>query len=176
MVVTSPVTIPQSVGLSHLWGDLDPSDTPGIQAVWKIEPRAEQSTFLYTLTIDGEELEQPIIARAFCQKHTGNQLGFRAVMLDLAKFVAPRLYEYDPRTGIGITLGGEFPVSPLFDRPNYNVGLEAQLFTEKEHYEGERCPFCNFFNNESSVWGGGNVGWTHASCAPWIVPRTWKLQ
>lgn len=176
MVVSNPVNPSLSVGVRHLWGDLNPEDTPDIQTVWRYEFRPGQSTHLYTLSVDGDNLESPLVTRVFSQKAAWDSGGFRTVMLSLAKSVAPRLYEHDPRTGLGITLGGAFPVSPLFDRPDYNVGLNAQLFTEKDHYEGERCPFCSLLNDDASLWAGGNVGWAHTSCTPWIAPRTWKLQ
>jgi hypothetical protein len=113
-----------------------------------------------------------------------------SVFSDLARRFAPTFYEVDPR--IGQTMAGKkFPMSPLFDpsvsiqRPDFcfdfyqrvtewlgGRGEDRHFYPQK--YPGPGCVFCRenvveHEHPEEVLWGGGNVGWVHHSCAPWIV-------
>jgi len=111
----------------------------------------------------------------------------------LAEKLAPSFYEIDPR--IGLSFAGEtFPNSPLFDPP-LNIRRPSTGF---HHYRKtvdwaekhrlpltsapasaptvDNCALCQESviqspDPETIVWGGGNVGWVHLECAPWIEDR-----
>lgn len=111
----------------------------------------------------------------------------------------PRVLEHDPR--IGMIFGPRttpWPRMPLCDKsteppylnPFWLLG-EAQKYAQSpsgfaprqrpafQPASWERCPLCQVGElvqtgcNDpwSVVWAGGNLGWVHASCATWIVPR-----
>jgi hypothetical protein len=107
---------------------------------------------------------------------------------ELARRFAPHLYEIDPR--IGFTLNMEsFPSSPLFDpqdrkqNPTFCLKMLKQITKlhespwmdssiDRVSHPETACVFCKNYVLQDSpdqiVWGGGNVGWVHCGCAPWI--------
>jgi len=108
------------------------------------------------------------------------------VIENLAYQISPYLYEVDPRIGRDI---GEnpFPESPLFDptleirRPAHNASVYWKARAEDpspgpdayEAQDSDRCAFCSESviwapSPEEILWGGGNLGWVHQICAPWI--------
>jgi hypothetical protein len=120
-----------------------------------------------------------------------------SVFSDLARRFAPTFYEIDPRIGLSME-GAKFPMSPLFDpsggsqRPTFcfdiykkisdwSGGDTSQRFRYPENLPGCECVFCResvvaHEFPEDVIWGGGNVGWVHSDCAPWITtppPAVW---
>lgn len=123
--------------------------------------------------------------------HTNPEAVVLGVFESLARRFAPNFYEIDPR--IGYTMqDSTFPVSPLFDpelqtaqHPSIAFNAYQRVTTwckgdlnSRFRYPGLRnsqtdCVFChqNVLAHEipkEIVWGGGNIGWVHDDCAPWI--------
>jgi hypothetical protein len=104
----------------------------------------------------------------------------------MARKMSFRLFEFDPR--IGLPMNDSFPDCPLFDPP-YIVGPYSHYLALKP-IPGQvtpktrevtktltTCPFClgrslPFGGSlNPAVWCGGNVGFAHEACAPWVTPR-----
>jgi len=106
---------------------------------------------------------------------------------ELARKMSRTLFEYDPR--IGLPLNDRFPDCPLFDPPYINLPYQNYL-GGKSKLQGNKvfdetfttlttCPFCQGRLSRDpttgiylGVWCGGNVGFAHDSCAPWVTPRS----
>lgn len=106
---------------------------------------------------------------------------------DLARSLAPHLFELDPRIGLPID-SSWFPMTPLFDpmvfhHPPFGNGWsvwylahqEASLSNTPQRIPDgvSHCVFCGLSVLKDAdpggvVWGGGNIGWVHHSCTPWI--------
>ena len=107
-------------------------------------------------------------------------------VLGLAREVAPKLYEHDPRIGTLFTgvNGDPLPECPLFDRPDGNDRAQETLIrgsllkgvdcTHPRWPVGNQiipmtCPFCRESlytpaTGRSVMWAGGNLCWVHAVC------------
>lgn len=114
----------------------------------------------------------------------------------LASRLAPKLFELDPRIGVSfwdcVFSKGDmklaFPLSPIFDPPPpapipttpilHMRGIAEGSTLGDRHRPDVRCPFCQLRitnlleRDEVAWWGGGNLGWVHAKCAPWITQRS----
>ena len=89
----------------------------------------------------------------------------------MALRLAPQLFEKDPRIGISIMKGEKFPRAPLFDRPiPQDPRTEAANFLRNGI--SRPCPFCSKILDNNVLWCGGNVGYAHGECAPWVKPNT----
>lgn len=114
--------------------------------------------------------------------------------VDMARKFAPHFYEIDPRIGLSMCVPG-FPESPLFDPPEgglqsptyclslykriteWCMGNVGQRHLYPHKHQGTECVFCHesvvvHEVPEEIVWGGGNTGWVHHRCAPWILLST----
>lgn len=111
-------------------------------------------------------------------------------LVSMACNIAPSLFEVDPRIGRG--LDESFPRSPLLDPPG-DLHLKLPLLAKKMKSEPQHlpearsrffCPLCSrpLFPHDahdflkemkevSVIWGGGNLGWVHACCAPWVSEK-----
>lgn len=106
----------------------------------------------------------------------------------IARKLSFKLFEYDPR--IGLPLSEEFPNCPLFDPPYLIHPIRNHLREKGGDAEWKRkpevqavkktlttCPFCEMpiwpygGSRRTGVWCGGNVGFAHEDCAPWVTPR-----
>lgn len=99
----------------------------------------------------------------------------------MARTLSVRLFEIDPR--IGLPLYPDFPSCPLFDPP-YVTEPYKDIFHNPNPNSNHpakqallRCAFCqrqlffvSTYRNEHrpAVWCGGNVGFAHNECAPWV--------
>ena len=117
-------------------------------------------------------------------------------MVDMLR--VPRVLERDPR--IGMTLADpryatNWPRIPLCDLSaetprqlnphSFVIASEAYLQALSTYprkvvpHERFACAFCGVGNlvecraesPQSVVWAGGNLGWVHSDCAPWLAPR-----
>lgn len=121
---------------------------------------------------------------------------------EMAQKCAPSLYEIDPRIGMFHIDGPKpIPECPLFDsiKPIERASTAYQVYQREWsnsssgmrqpvlHKVAFPCVFCSISvldTNPSSlfrvatenrvVWGGGNIGWVHRQCAPWI-PKSRNL-
>jgi hypothetical protein len=114
----------------------------------------------------------------------------------IAQKLAPSLFEIDPR--IGKTILFPFDRCPLFDpgensrTPFFGHSFFQKIFgwAKENHlpvssYPGEipitPCPFCGrgVIGDSSPrdiYWGGGNIGWIHGECGPWLFRRPEKTE
>lgn len=118
----------------------------------------------------------------------------------MAYKLSPSLYEFDPRIGMNLAeeldwLPTRFPSCPLFDPPSPirrpTTGFQYYRQVSKwcqdnrlprtSHPGGtpldEGCVFCRESViahpfPEEIIWGGGNIGWVHRYCAPWVDGET----
>lgn len=107
---------------------------------------------------------------------------------EIARKMSYHLFEKDPR--IGLALKGGFPNCPLFDPPYIRAPIRNYL--EEKGGDGiwkkspetievkktlTTCPFCETpihpygGSRRLGLWCGGNVGFAHEGCAPWVTPR-----
>ena len=108
---------------------------------------------------------------------------------DLARRFSFNFYELDPR--IGVAISSPLLSSPLFDPmdverdPLFCSNLHRSIL-EWESYSSQsyshplisepstKCIFCTesvlrYSKPEEVHWGGGNLGWVHRACAPWVT-------
>jgi len=85
------------------------------------------------------------------------------------KAMPTSLYEYDPRIGV-VGGDGELRRCPLLDPP-FRFPPEwrrtpAPTFPMIPQGDVRPCPICEepFDAGHRPMWGGGNLGWVHASC------------
>ena len=100
---------------------------------------------------------------------------------EMARSIAPKLYEQDPRIGM-LFLGSDgWPECPLFDRPDGRDQSTRSILGDFYHerarlpdtYRG--CSYCGKTRNPA--WGGGNVGWIcEAHIREWgVEPHRFRL-
>ena len=166
---------------AYIWGDLDPLKSPEIQVLWgysRLNPLEKDYTFKIKILItEGGVVRKLSVLQTV--PHTeflntthatpGEVIG--ATLQEMAQKLSPKLYEQDPRRGLPLSLGEEFPRSPLFDRIGLNPRDHAVRMSSRGRDTFNVCPFCEDVNTPQSIWCGGNVGWSHTKCAPWITPR-----
>lgn len=156
-----------------IWGDLNPADHPEFHVEWSYVRKGMSKDYLFSLKVKVKTDEFP--ARTVV--NTANLNGPGVIengLKGLAKQVAPRLFEKDPRIGIRVTEAGNFPRSPLFDRFDYDPKDIALRFRIQNLFEPFECPFCQMIMDGKSIWCGGNVGFAHIACADWVVtPPSW---
>jgi hypothetical protein len=102
---------------------------------------------------------------------------------EMARKLSYQLFEHDPR--IGMRFHEDFPNSPLFDPPyvtttfkEWNQQVRRRGYKDDMTEALAKCPFCNRYFTEVElfsvyppvVWCGGNVGFSHTHCAPWVTP------
>jgi len=116
---------------------------------------------------------------------------------EMAHKCAPSFYEIDPRIGMfHIDDPKPIPECPLFDpiNPIARASTTYRVYQKEWSNSGSRmmgqpsslslafpCVFCSISVLDATpsslfrvatenrvVWGGGNIGWVHRKCAPWI--------
>jgi hypothetical protein len=112
----------------------------------------------------------------------------------IARKMARTLFEFDPR--IGLPLNKFFPDCPLFDpsyivvpyqnylgdgvKPTLKPGITATTNIIDYRETFNTLTTCHFCMDRIApygggvlpgVWCGGNVGFAHDNCAPWVEPR-----
>jgi len=185
-----PPNFDLTLAVSVILGDLEITDYPHMTVRAEYENPPFQAAVIIGLFVkaDGHDpvsLRESIPARAF----TGHD-PFRLVIQtygNLARKMSRSLFEIDPRIGLPLTV--LFPDCPLFDPPyieqpykNYLSKTGSLSVKEQDVRRILRtCPFCQGImfcvglpnsgsTVEGGVWCGGNVGFAHPSCAPWVTP------
>lgn len=155
-------------------GDLDSGMVPGIQVTLSTA-QAKNRDLVLSLEVDLKtEKHKARVLKTWEQSlKLDSEFVLKEAFNELAVKIAPKMYELDPRIGMSILLGGGFPVSPLFDRVNFNPAIHAERYLSKNTYHNSECPFCQLLTDDTSIWGGGNLGWVHKVCAPWAPPKDW---
>lgn len=158
---------PKNSHLMYLWGDLDPEKNPDILVEVKIDPQI--NTFLAELKVKIKFLEgeKTLILRENVKTPKDFEGSKKTALLQLARKMAPQLFEIDPRIGMSILLGDQFPSSVLFDRADENPKMTAIAYERGTNRMG-LCPFCEAPNDNKSRWCGGTLRWAHETCTPWL--------
>lgn len=164
-----------------IWGDLQPENHRNVQVAWTFRQKSPiDKDYIFGITVEVAGQAASIKARKIVPEAeivgaTEKLPGFvRNTLITLARQVSPRLYETDPRKGLSVDLGKDFPQCPLFDRPDYDPRDIAMRFKKNKMWEPFRCPFCTTLMSGTAIWCGGNVSWAHPDCAPWIQgPPVW---
>ncbi len=174
-------------------GDLDPADIPlKVDVLWQHLPFASDVVLGLTVTkTDGgtvrakEALPMKLL--------TASNLDPNEVVWQtyhrIARKMSFQLFEVDPRIGLPLTSNSmvRFPNSPLFDPPYIDSTYVRYLCSTQDvrlsavelQVSGslKRCPFCESAiypfggSRKPGVWCGGNVGFAHEECAPWVTAR-----
>lgn len=197
------LTLPEFDELSALlWGDLDPTKFPRVKVIVGAS-RQPLGGLELELQVNIRNSDLQIIDRIEnkfsvspkqCIQWGGVEL--LHAFFDMSRRIAPRMYEYDPR--IGRPLESPFPAFPLADPLDLGITgdldeciraaiTKTQVYSSLEIEQDHspvgglaKCPFCQRVNftrpgNKPSIWCGGNVGFAHQECAPWVKPNipTW---
>ena len=170
-------------------GDLDPAVCPQILVEWKQAPfRDEIVIGLLVTRPDGSVVRA---SEVFSTKTLNNFAGDpTTTILDgyfgLARKMSFQFFELDPRIGIPLTTNAmvPFPSSPLFDPPYivesyaHYLCKPASRFTQEDREVAGTLKTCSFCESpiypfggsrKPGVWCGGNVGFAHTDCAPWVT-------
>lgn len=158
---------PENPYLKYLWGDLNPKDNPEIQISVKIEPQINSFLAELKITLPSHEGSKVLILRENIKNPKDFDESRRSALQQLARKMAPQLFEVDPRIGMSIMLGDQFPSSVLFDRVDENPKMTAIAYERGTNRMGS-CPFCEAPNDGRSRWCGGTLRWAHAPCTPWL--------
>jgi hypothetical protein len=163
------MTSPSEKISKALWGDVDPLAHPHIQiSIQKFGTNPFGSEVHFTLSISIEaRLPHPALVRRAAQNVPRTRTEEDAYLL-LAFKLAPTLYDRDPRIGMPATTN-PFPRCPLFDRNDYDVVRGAASIVEGRGLSCSRCGRKPFTPEDSMLWGGGNLGWTHTTCAQGLI-------
>lgn len=184
--------------VSIVLGDLSPTDCPGIKitAIYQYDIFKEDAVLGIEVLVDAVNQRfitrevLPRIVMASIESDLDRMIW--GIYHNLARKLSFKLFEYDPR--IGLPLSIKFPDCPLFDPPYIVVPYQNYLgggpkpqgkvsnSTNITKYNDvsntlTTCPFCQGRIHPfeggiyPGVWCGGNVGFAHEDCAPWVVPR-----
>ena len=177
-------------------GDLEPADILPlkVEMLWEAKPFTSDIVMGLTVTKkDGstvklkELLSLKLLTGSNMDPDTVIWRSYHA----MARKMSFQLFEVDPRIGLPLDENSakQFPTSPLFDPPYIKAPYSRYLSDVQERGEtlsGEeaeaehhlkRCPFCEGAiypyggSRRLGVWCGGNVGFAHEECAPWVKPR-----
>lgn len=180
--------------LSIILGDLNPDGLKergvGINVQYRYDTFTEEVVLGIQVTVERVQknfnVREVIQRMALAQSNMDPEQLIWRTYHALARKMSRTLFEFDPR--IGLPLNDRFPDCPLFDPPN--VGLpyakylnmtdpERALSSMRETFISlTTCPFCQGRihpydgSHKKGVWCGGNVGFAHEACAPWVTPRS----
>ena len=177
--------------LSIVLGDVAPSDYPGITVGVLYQYDVFREEMILGLNVKVESVSQEFVLRevlsrkTLAQSNVDTEQAIWRVYHSIAKKMSSKLFEHDPR--IGLPMNVKFPDCPLFD-PSYITHPYCQYLVEKRSGKTPTavaevirvlttCPFCQGRihpfgdSRRPGVWGGGNVGFVHEDCAPWVTPR-----
>lgn len=179
---------------SVVLGDLEPADIQlKVDVVFEAKPFTTDYLLGITVTKpDGSDVrvKELIPARDLHASRDKKVLVWSALH-KMARKLSFQLFEVDPRIGLPLTTNTvvRFPSSPLFDPPYIQAPFPrylCEVYDRDERLKPEEaevsrqlktCPFCETaiypFNGsrKPGVWCGGNVGFAHEACAPWVTPR-----
>lgn len=166
-----------------VWGSLDPSrpglNGPRAEVTWGVIQVLMKTDWNVSLRVVVGGVEKQLRER--CEVPAGEAAPpyVFGTLEAMAGKLAPHLFEFDPR--IGMPLDDQFPECPLFDPGLMRAGIKRALRhlrrgddpvdeeTEKLAESLGVCPLCGGASLvQESVWGGGNLGFVHPECAPWI--------
>lgn len=175
-------------------GDLEPADILPLRVdvIWEAKPFTPDIVLGLTVVKgDGstvklkELLSQKLLTGSNLDPDTVVWRSYHA----MARKLSFQLFEADPRIGLPLTSNSmvPFPNSPLFDPPYITTTYAKYLCLTKDtrlspaetqvSLSLTRCPFCESAiypfggARRPGVWCGGNVGFAHEECAPWVKPR-----
>lgn len=175
-------------------GDLEPADILPMRVDVVFEAKPFTSDIVLGLTVvkgDGstvklkELLSLKLLTASNLDPDTVVWRSYHA----MARKLSFQLFEADPRIGLPLTSNSmvPFPNSPLFDPPYITATYAKYLCLTKDtrlspaetqvSLSLTRCPFCESAiypfggARRPGVWCGGNVGFAHEECAPWVKPR-----
>jgi hypothetical protein len=178
-----------------VFGDLDPRECPlKVAFLWDAKPfSSDMMVGIKVTKTDGGELKVKDVVplKLLLDNSNGSQEAIWDIYLALARKLSFQLFELDPRIGLPLTTNSmvPFPNSPLFDPPYITTTYVRYLcdaYDRDERLKPEeaqvsrqlkQCPFCERSirpfgkSREPGVWCGGNVGFAHEECAPWVTPR-----
>lgn len=177
---------------SIVMGDVTPTDCPQVRVTVLHEAVPFKDEVVLGLCVSVGPVQNLTVREVLSLKRVAFEDVERTVWrvyFDLARKMAFKLFEHDPR--IGLPLSENFPDCPLFDPPylaapyrNYlkERGGDAQWKRKPETLEVKRtltvCPRCDEHmhpyegSRKPGVWCGGNLGFAHEECVPWVTPVT----
>lgn len=176
---------------SIVLGDVTPQNHPHLSVTVIHEPHPFTQQTVLGLTVSIGPVQGHTIREVFSTKKVPQEDLEREIWrsyYEIARKMAYKLFEEDPR--IGLSLSEHFPDCPLFDPPylaapyrNYlrEKGGDGIWKKKPETLEVKRtlttCPRCEEpmhpfgGSRKPGVWCGGNLGFLHEECAPWVTPR-----
>ena len=174
-----------------VFGDLRAADYDHITVIVHHEPIPFKDEVLMGLTVTVPDTAPVVVKEVLNLKRIAQEDLERTVWATyngIARKMSFRLFEKDPR--IGLPLAEGFPNCPLFDPPyiqapirNYlkEKGGDGIWKKKPETVEVKKtlttCHFCDSpihpygGSRRLGVWCGGNAGFAHEDCAPWVTPR-----
>ena len=173
-----------------IFGDVRASDHPQIKVTIYHEPIPFKDEVLVGVGVEVPDLRPVVVREVLNLKRIPAEDLERTVWSayhSIARKMSFRLFEKDPRIGLG--LSDRFPNCPLFDPPYIRAPIRTYLKKggdgiwkrEPETVEVLRtlttCHICETSihpyegSRRLGVWCGGNVGFAHEDCAPWVTPR-----
>lgn len=170
-------------------GDLSATDYPSLAVVPLYEPHPFKDEMVLGLTVSIGPVQGQTVREVLSLKRVAPEdvelLVWRTYH-SIARKMAFKLFEQDPR--IGISLSENFPDCPLFDPPYIQAPIRNYLMKGGDGIWKKKpetlevkdtlttCPLCNRHihpfdgSRELGVWCGGNLGFAHENCAPWVTP------
>lgn len=176
--------------ISIAMGDLSAKDYPHIKIEALYEPQPFRNEVVAGLKVSIEPDVMWTIREALNTKriaHEDMERTMWEMYHGIARKMSFRLFEKDPR--IGLPLAEGFPNCPLFDPPYLRAPIRTYLMKggdgvwkkQPDTVEVKKtlttCPFCQDSihpfdgSRRLGLWCGGNVGFAHEECAPWVTPR-----
>lgn len=173
-------------------GDLSAADYPSLSVTPLYEPHPFKDEMVLGLTVSIGPVQGQTVREVLVTKYIDPwdlERTAWATYHSAARKISFKLFEQDPRIGLPLSEG--FPDCPLFDPPylaapylNYlrEKGGDGIWKKKPETIEVRKhlttCPFCESpiypygGSRKVGVWCGGNVGFAHEDCAPWVTPRS----
>jgi hypothetical protein len=177
--------------VSIVLGDLNAPDYPDLSVTVLRETHPFKDEMVLGLSVSLGPVQNHAIREVLHLKRVPPEDLERTVWqtyYNVARKMAFKLFEIDPR--IGLPLSENFPNCPLFDPPylaapyrNYlkERGGDAVWKRKPETIEVKKtlttCPRCDEpihpyeGSRKPGVWCGGNLGFAHEECVPWVAPR-----
>lgn len=173
-----------------VFGDVRAADYTGVEVSVQHEPVPFKEEVVVGLSVSVNGATPHVAKEVLRYKCIPQEDLERAVwtkFYSIARKMSFMLFENDPR--IGLPLDDGFPNSPLFDPPYIQAPIRNYLMKggdgiwkkKPETIEVTRnlttCPFCDEAihpyggSRRLGIWCGGNVGFAHEDCAPWVTPR-----
>jgi len=175
-------------------GDLEPADILPLRVDVVALPVPLSTDYLFGLSVikaDGGtvKIKERMAVKVLTESNQDPDTVIWQTYHTMARKLSYQLFEVDPRIGLPLTSNSmvPFPNSPLFDPPYITATYAKYLCLTKDtrlspeevqvSISLTRCPFCETpiypfgGSRKPGVWCGGNVGFAHEDCAPWVLPR-----